>query len=245
MGNHFSADALGLDIYMTNSSTDVFCDVIALAGSSMTRTVWQQHLVLHFCDLERFRAGISGFDLAELPWTQDHQAEQDFFLVLLDRANRRTGWEKLHYTPSIDYNLGAFIQMLTRFRPTPTISSDFGNWTSAPKPYLLDRCLRHKVFRGEFGCRLCDTWTQPSDAPFVWEVTSTYTVDGTRNTEIIDRRIWQIPEGLIPRIFAIAGNPERRAVGISIEPQHLEAVSAIIQTPLDPQARHWLGKAMD
>lgn len=244
MGNHFSASAVGLDIYMTNGGTDVFCDVIALAGSSMARTVWQQHVVLHFCDLERFRSGFSGFDLADLPWTRDCQAEHDFFLALLDRVNRRIGWEKLHYTPSIDYNLGAFARMLTAFRPSPTPGSDLGDWTVVPKPHFLDRCLRHGIFRGEFGCRLCDTWTQPVDAPFVWEVVSTYSVDGKHNSEIIDRQVRQIPEEPIPRIFALAGNPEPRAAGIWIEPQQLDAVSAIIETPLDPHARHWLGKAV-
>ncbi|WP_157556997.1 hypothetical protein [Nocardia acidivorans] len=194
MGNHFSADAIGLDVYMTSGGTDVFCEVIALAGTPVAETLWQQNLVLHFCDLERFRSGISGFDLAELPWTQTHRQEKDFFLDLLDRANHRIGWEKLHYTPTIDHNLGAFTQMLIAFHPSPTIDSDLGDWTIAPRPYFLDKCLRHTIFRGEFGCRLYDTWTQPSNAPFVWEVISTYSVDGTRNSEVVDRQVRQMPE---------------------------------------------------
>ncbi|MFB8005001.1 hypothetical protein [Nocardia sp. NPDC056000] len=244
MGNHFSADALGLDVYMNNGSTDVFCDVMALAGCSVARTVWQQNLMLHFCDLVRYAIGMGGFDLAELPWTQDHQAEQDFFIVVLDRAIRRTGWKKLHYTPSADYNLGAFMRMLTTFRASPKIDSHMGDWTIAPKPYRLEMCVRHMVFRGEAGCRLCDPSIQPLDAPFIWEMTSTYTADGTINGETIKRQIWQIPDNLIPLIFAVAGNPGPRALGIRIEPQHLDSVSTIIGKPLDPHARHWLGKAV-
>ncbi|MEV6769198.1 hypothetical protein AB0N05_11285 [Nocardia sp. NPDC051030] len=244
VGNHFSADSIGLDVYMTNGGTDVFCDVMALAGSSVARTVWQQNLVLHFCDLVRYAIGMGGFDLAELPWTQDHQAEQDFFIVLLDRAIHRTGWEKLHYTPSIDYKLGTFMQMLTTYYASPMIDSGIGDWTIAPKPYLLEMCMRHAIFQGEFGCRLCDLGQQPIDAPFVWEMTSSYTADGTINSETINRQISQIPDELIPRILAIAGNPEPRSVGVWIKPPHLEPVSAIIGKPLDPHAYHWLGKAV-
>ncbi|WP_433579068.1 hypothetical protein [Nocardia brasiliensis] len=229
---------------MSNGATDVFCDVIALAGSSVARTVWQQHLVLHFCDLARYARGFAGFDLAELPWTQNHQAERDFFIVLLDRANRRTGWEKLHYTPSVDNSLGAFMQMLTTFHTGPTIDSGFGDWTLAPKPYLLDMCIRHEIFQGEFGCRLCEIAIQPSDAPLVWELTSTYTADGTINGETVNREIRQIPDVLVSRILAVVDGPESRAVGVRIKPPHLEPVSAIIGERLDPYARHWLSKAV-
>lgn len=91
----------------------------------------------------------------------------------------------------------------------------------------------------------------PRDAPgkYMHWVTDPLTpgsgsADGTINGETIKRQIWQIPNELIPRILAIAGPPEPRAVGIQIEPPHLDPVSTIIGKPLDPHARHWLGKAV-
>lgn len=42
---------------MSNAGTDVFCDVLALAGSAPARTPWQQNLILHFCDTERHGHG--------------------------------------------------------------------------------------------------------------------------------------------------------------------------------------------
>ncbi|WP_146154027.1 hypothetical protein [Nocardia brasiliensis] len=130
------------------------------------------------------------------------------------------------------------------FHASPTIDSDFGDWTIAPKPYLLDRCIRHKTFQGEFGCRLCEIAIQPADAPLVWEVTSTYTTDGTINGETVDREIWQIPDELVPRVLAVAGDPEPPAVGVRIKPSDLEPVSVIIGRRLDPHARHRLSKAV-
>ncbi|MET8429345.1 hypothetical protein [Nocardia sp. NPDC004860] len=60
MGNTFSAWASGTDVYMTNGGTHVFCDVLALAGSAPARTPWQQNLILHFCDTERYAHGFGG-----------------------------------------------------------------------------------------------------------------------------------------------------------------------------------------
>ncbi|MFE9575112.1 hypothetical protein ACFYO1_01900 [Nocardia sp. NPDC006044] len=240
MGNHFSADAVGLDIYMTNGSTDVFCDVIALAGSAAAGTGWQQNLVLHFCDLARNARGFGGFDMAELPWTRNYNHEQKFFIDLLDRANRRTGWDQLHYNPSIDHHLAAFTRMLTEFRPSQTIDSRFGDWTVAPNRYHLERCSRHGVYQGEFECRLCDPELQPSDAPTVWQLTSTLTENGV----IADREIRQIPDELVTRVHAIVGTQGQGSTGILIERHHLEQISSLVEHPLDLRARHRLGKAI-
>lgn len=240
VGNRFTADAVGMKVDMTNSSTDVFCEVLALAGSGVASTEWQQNLVLHFCDLARYARGTGGFDLAELPWTQDHRQEQEFFIELLDRATRRTEWHRLHYTPMIDHNLDAFTRMLTTFRAEETVDSSFGDWTIAANPYHLDRCIRHGIFQGEYECRLCDPWTQPCDAPKVWELSSTQTENGT----IVNRELRQIPADLATRILAILGTPEPDSGGIRIEQPHLEQISALVHQALDHRARHWLGKVV-
>ncbi|MFI6865393.1 hypothetical protein [Nocardia sp. NPDC050406] len=236
MGNHFSADAVGLDVYMTNGGTDVFCDVLALAGSPVARTPWQRHLVLHFCDMARYARGMSGFDLAELPWTRDHRREQDFFLELVERAKRRIGWEKLHYTPAVDYSLEAFAHMLTVFRASETVNADFGDWTVAPNPYYVDRCVRHGIFQGEFECRLCDPSIQPVDAPKIWEMTSARYDNGVLGY----REKRRIPDVVVTRILAIVGAPEHASV--RIEGPDLEKVSALVESTLDARFDHWLTK---
>ena len=50
---------------MSNGSTDVFFDVLTLAGCDVARTAWEQNLVLYFADGHRTGMGASGFDLAE------------------------------------------------------------------------------------------------------------------------------------------------------------------------------------
>ena len=121
---------------MNNGSTDVFCDVIALAGSPIARTAWQQNLVIHFCDTSRASRGFAGFNLEEMPWTPDHRAEQNFFLDILDRATARTAWQNLNYTPSIDYNLAAFTRMVADFDPALGIHVPHGRLDIPVAPEL-------------------------------------------------------------------------------------------------------------
>jgi hypothetical protein len=153
----FTAQNLGLDVSMSNGSTRVFFDVMALSGSATAVTPWQQCLAVHFCDSERHCSGCSGFDLAEVPWTGDHPAEKECFLQLLDRAIHRHGWDRLHYDPPLVRDqLLDFRLMLAAFTPRETTGSWMGDWTRPPQVHEVDRCVRHQVFQGEFGCRLCD-----------------------------------------------------------------------------------------
>lgn len=155
MGNCFTAKGVDDCVRMSNGATSVFCDVMALAGSPVAATPWQQRLILHFCDSERVGLGTSGFDLAELPWTRGWSAEKDFFLRVIDLAAARYGWDELHYEPHVDEPLSAYRKMLVAFTPSPAAKS-MGDWTEPPEAYEVDLCARHAVFRGEYGCRLCD-----------------------------------------------------------------------------------------
>lgn len=240
MGDVFRARAVGLNVSLSNGGIDVLGDVMALAGSAVARTVWQQNLVLHFCDLERYGRGFDGFNLDDLPWTQDWRQEQDFFTEVVARATRRTGWDRLHYSPSFDYALDAFTRMLTTFRATPTTDTYLGDWTLAPRAYRLDLCIRHGIFQGECQCRLCDTSIQPIDAPTVWELASVRTSDG----EVIGRAVQQIPDEQAARIRDVAGVSESDRAQTKIGPSELDQISTIVGRPLDPTASHWLYKAI-
>ena len=69
-------------------STDVFFDVLTLAGCALTaaaaspraltQVAWEQHLVLHFADGHRLGMGNAGFDLSRIPWTPGWRGEKCF-----------------------------------------------------------------------------------------------------------------------------------------------------------------------
>jgi hypothetical protein len=152
-GTSFAREELSL----TNGGTDVFFDVLTLAGCTLAETPWQQNLVLHFADGHRTSRGFEGFDLSKMPWTTDWKAEQAFFLRMVDAAASRLGWDRLRYDPPyVAGDLAAYRGMLAGFVPVPVEQPSWGDWHQAPRPELLTRCPSHDLYEGEFGCRLCD-----------------------------------------------------------------------------------------
>jgi hypothetical protein len=166
MGNRLTAYAASGgppgSLYLSNGSTDVFFDVLTLAGCHVAETPWQRNLVLMFADGHRYARGCAGFDLGEIPWTADWPAEKAFLLRVLDIALARYGWHQLRYEPVLAAGqLGRYREMVAEFTPEPVDAPRWGDWRSAPAPTLLTRCPEHDIYQGEAGCRLCDPELQP------------------------------------------------------------------------------------
>ncbi|MEU6744742.1 hypothetical protein ABZ914_00785 [Spirillospora sp. NPDC046719] len=160
VGNQFN------ELYMTNSATDVFFDVLTLAGSALAVSPWEQNLVLYFADGHRHGRGFSGFDLEELPWTDNCTEEKEFFLRLIDTALSGHGWDRLPYEPPhVKKDLAAFKAMLASYIPQPADSAYLAeptvgvvrqaDWRVTPTPEQVSPCPKHGIFSGELGCRLC------------------------------------------------------------------------------------------
>jgi hypothetical protein len=250
VGNTFTAHGVDESVRMSNGSTSVFFDVLALAGSAVAGSPWQQRLTLYFCDAERYGSGISGFDLAKLPWTAECGEEKDFFGQTLDRAIARHGWDKLHYDPPhVRGHLLAYRGMLAAFTPRPVTGSRMGDWTVPPKPYEVQVCARHGIFRGEYECRLCDVANQPVAAPKVWELISYQEADGGR---ITGREVLQIRESAVPdlqRLFDFgtlsptagdSADMEKMLSWRRVEPPMSGRVETILGAVLDPDLEHFL-----
>ncbi|GLL02781.1 hypothetical protein [Dactylosporangium matsuzakiense] len=164
MGNVFTADGSSWAhrLELSNGATDVFFDVLTLAGCAIADTPWERHLVLFFTDAHRWSRGTAGFDLGELPWTTGWLVEKAFLDRLIGMALHRHGWDRLAYDPpnAIAY-LSTFREMIAGYTPTPVSAPAWGDWRVSPDPALTARCQIHGVFVGEFGCRLCDPNLQP------------------------------------------------------------------------------------
>jgi hypothetical protein len=168
MGNSFgTAEDLSSDrLLLSNGGTDVFFDVMTLAGCALADTPWQRNFTLLFADGHRFSRGFSGFDLAELPWTVQAAQEHDFVKAVVASALSKRGWHLLTYDPPfIAGQLRSYEEMASCFAPVPNPTSQYGDWTRAPAPAEIEPCPDHGIFVGEYGCRLCDTSIQPSESP--------------------------------------------------------------------------------
>ena len=153
-------------LYLSNTATDVFLDVLTLAGSSIAARAWEQHFVLHLADGQRFGLGTVGFDLSELPWTEDCRQEKGFLFRAIDLALSRHRWEVLDYEPArVAEDLTAYRAIVEGYDPVPAPEHhldrppvgiyDQPDWRSGPPVELIVLCPVHEVFVGEFGCRLC------------------------------------------------------------------------------------------
>ena len=157
MANTFSARPQDLELDLSNGATDVFLDVLTLAGCAPAETPWEQHLVLHLGDAQQWGLGNAGFDLDDLPWTAGWPAEKAFLDRLIGLALTRHGWEQLPYDPP--YALGyltTFREMVAGYTPVPAAAPEWGDWRVPPEPALITRCEPHRLFAGHFGCRLCN-----------------------------------------------------------------------------------------
>jgi len=165
MGNRFTAHGSSAErdeLSLSNGGTDVFFDVLTLAGCDLAETAWEQNLVLFFSDCHRIGFGTAGFDLSEIPWTADWRAEKEFLLRVIDTAASRHGWGRLRYDPPYAAgSLADYRVMVAGFAPVPAAVPDQADWVTAPPEELLARCGRHDLYQGEQGCRLCDTRIQP------------------------------------------------------------------------------------
>jgi hypothetical protein len=165
VGNRFTAYGSAselTELRLSNGGTDVFFDVLTLAGCDLAGTPWQQNLVLHFADGHRLGMGMSGFDLSDLPWTENWPAEKAFFLRLIDLAASQHGWSELRYDPPYAVTwLAAYRAMVAGFVPAPKTEPGRADWRTAPRAEWLARCRSHNLYQGELGCRLCDPSLQP------------------------------------------------------------------------------------
>jgi len=142
MGNLFTAHGSSADpdqLNLSNGGTDVFFDILTLAGCSLAETAWQQNLVLHFADGHRHSRGFDGFDLSDVPWTQDWRSEKAFFLRIIDAAGRHA-WSQLRYDPPHARTyLETYRAMLTGYAPQPVDAPKWGDWRNAPQIRVLRR----------------------------------------------------------------------------------------------------------
>jgi hypothetical protein len=145
-----------VELALSNGSTDVLFDVLTLAGSTYARTPWEQHLVLHFADGHRVSRGCAGFDLDDLPWSDDWPQERAFLERMIAAARSGLGWDRLGYRPPlVGDQLTVLAAMVSGFSPLQPAGQ--GEWGAPPDDDEIALCPRHAVYAGELGCRLCSS----------------------------------------------------------------------------------------
>ena len=109
---------------MSNTSTEVFIEVLMLAMSSLARRSWELRFAAFLAgrDQDIRGRGLVGFRLEDLDWgaTPASQAEnRDFVLRAVDLALTRYRWDELSYDPPlVGDHLRRFRSMVEAFDPS-------------------------------------------------------------------------------------------------------------------------------
>jgi len=165
MSNTITNDRFTKNDYLklSNGATDVIIDVLVLAGSSLAQTQWQKELVIFLSlnDQEIKGQGCVGFDISNLGWEMDHFEDQkQFLLKIIDSALKKTNWEILNYEPveeNIFSNLRRFKEMIIKYSKKLVEQRDFLIWNKEFSKIEFKKCVKHKVYKHPFGCKLCHT----------------------------------------------------------------------------------------
>ncbi|MDK4716277.1 hypothetical protein [Rhizobium sp. CNPSo 4039] len=141
--------------------TDVFMEVLAIAGSALAQTRSEQAFSSWIASRDQAVLGLGavGFDIAEMPWHVATFAEDRNFLIrAITAAESKVGWEKLGYEPKEDW----LMPCLTRLR---TLVSVFGSHDirasaaaihSTFSESALSRCETHGIIMHADGCPVCN-----------------------------------------------------------------------------------------
>ena len=123
---------------------------------SWRRRPFERGFALLLCN-SRIGLGNEGFDLDELPWSADWEAERAFLLRVIELAQAHFHWELLSYEPPYaDRYLAEYAEVVRSYRP-PSEAVDLPRmWDPSPVDAAFTRCPKHGLYLGDYtDCRLC------------------------------------------------------------------------------------------
>lgn len=154
-------------LVMSNSSTDVFVNIIALSGSEIAVTENQKRLIVFISEKDQrvIGGGTVSFDITDMPWNKDtFDEDKKFMLKVIKGARNKKGWKRLDYIPNekmVSLYLDSFEDLIKRMTVDDIRENALKEWISAAKkddPVLcgFPKCSKHNTFLTCFGCQVCN-----------------------------------------------------------------------------------------
>ncbi|MFI9046080.1 hypothetical protein [Streptomyces sp. NPDC053427] len=166
MGNVFGGGKQSL--YLSNSGTEVFIDVLMLAVSDLASDEWDYRFaaLLTLQDQNVMGRGAVGFELQDIAWgtTPRERAEaKGFVLRATALALSRHRWCELGYDPPFAQNyLCQFKAMVESF--VPTDGAHLAGGFPTPEERAMASCSQHRILSALphwNGCFRCTRPRQP------------------------------------------------------------------------------------
>ena len=110
---------------MSNQGTDLFLELLILAGESVEKTPSQKNLLSFLSvqrDINNIAPGTAGFDIEEMPWNESSLFEDANFLIeVAEIAKQPNTWKKVGFKPDeviISSWLNLFEKMIKEMKET-------------------------------------------------------------------------------------------------------------------------------
>lgn len=153
-------------IKMSNGLTQMFVEMLALAGTALAQTDHQRDLVVWLASHDQAVTGrgTTDLDLCTMPFT-DLEADRAFLTSAARAALARKGWASLAYQPnseSVARIFPEFISLLGQLELSmvPERIAEAEDLRSAPAGYPT--CRKHGCLLHRYGCVICnDESTNP------------------------------------------------------------------------------------
>jgi hypothetical protein len=138
------------ELKLSNGLTSVFLHVLVLSASELAVSDREKDLATWFASRNQTVLGIGtiGFDLSQIPWSEDFRREKEFLIGAIDDARSKRLWRKLGYEPRSDSVLSAlsqFRKMVDVFQKVDVDPASLMNWRNARPPQFL-KCSQHGVY---------------------------------------------------------------------------------------------------
>lgn len=154
---------------MSNTSMQVFMELLALSGSSLASTDRDKQFVIWLAQRDQnvLGRGTVGFDLEEMPWLpEDFGESKSFLLSVIDGVIARTRWSVLDYEPNEEWvhsRFGHFRRMIEAFEEEDVDARHYLEWSALDDdkdegtiPHGYPMCAAHGVYLSCLGCIICN-----------------------------------------------------------------------------------------
>lgn len=151
---------------ISNGAMDVFICTFGLSGSVLAKTNLEKRFIVWVLEKNQALIGYGTilFCISDMPWDFNFFIEnKKVVLCVLEGMRKKTGWEKLNYTPNEDI-LFSFIEkfenLVLKMNINDINTKAIEEWIKESEPddpinMNFPMCEKHGIFLTALGCYLC------------------------------------------------------------------------------------------
>lgn len=145
---------------LSNGAMSVIVISLSLTGSHLAAKPHETDLIRWVASRDQnvLGGGVVGFDLSELPWSQDEtlfDRQKIFLLAVVSRVKTKVDLPMLDYEPVfVLEHMNQFESMLNTFDYAHVTDEEQSWWLSSNEDH--GRCKKHGVYQHIEGCIVCN-----------------------------------------------------------------------------------------